>query len=100
VATVDPLVAGSGEIATGTTRSGIHSTPFARGRRRCRTGGALTCGSAVTNQPLSDQPGADTIDGKGGDDVICGGDGNDWIDGGAGTDTCTSGEVRMSSCEL
>jgi hypothetical protein len=62
--------------------------------------------------------GADTVNGNGGDDVICGGDGpdtidggdgNDWLDGGAGndslrggagTDTCTSGEVRMSSCEL
>jgi hypothetical protein len=60
--------------------------------------------------------GADTINGNGGDDVICGGggadtidggDGDDWIDGGAdldsirggsGKDTCTSGEIRMSSC--
>src|SRR5262245_814893 len=71
--------------------------------------------------------GADTINGMGGDDVICGGAGPDTFDvgaanafttgaagktdlpagpgtdsirGGNGTDTCTSGEVRMSSCEL
>jgi hypothetical protein len=70
--------------------------------------------------------GDDVICGGDGPDVIDGGDGNDWIDGeasnddlnggngndtllggagsdslrgGNGTDTCTSGEVRMSSCE-
>ena len=53
--------------------------------------------------------GADTVDGGAGDDSIFGSDGNDTLDGGAqndsirgqgGTDTCTSGEVRMSSCEV
>jgi hypothetical protein len=71
--------------------------------------------------------GDDAICGGDGPDTIDGGDGNDWIDGGAspddlsggngddtldgglhndslrggnGRDTCTSGEVRMSSCEL
>ena len=53
--------------------------------------------------------GADVVDGGGGDDSILGSDGNDTLDGGAqndsirgegGTDTCTSGEVRMSSCEV
>ncbi len=52
--------------------------------------------------------GADVVDGGGGNDSIFGSDGNDTLDGGAqndsirgdgGTDTCTSGEVRMSSCE-
>jgi len=62
--------------------------------------------------------GSDTIDGGGGNDVICGndgnddlhgGNGNDVIDGGPGSDSirgddgrdrCTSGEIRMSSCEI
>ena len=53
--------------------------------------------------------GADLVDGGAGNDSIFGSDGNDTLDGGAqndsirgdgGTDTCTSGEVRMSSCEI
>ena len=53
--------------------------------------------------------GADAVDGGPGNDTINGGDGNDSLDGGAqndsirgdgGTDTCTSGEVRMASCEV
>ncbi len=53
--------------------------------------------------------GADAVDGGPGNDTINGGEGNDTLDGGAqndsirgdgGTDTCTSGEVRMSSCEV
>jgi Ca2+-binding RTX toxin-like protein len=62
--------------------------------------------------------GSDTVRGNGGADVICGGDGDDSIEGGKGDDTldggaqtdsirgdagrdaCTSGERRMSSCEL
>ena len=53
--------------------------------------------------------GADLVDGGAGNDSIFGSDGNDTLDGGAqndsirgdgGADTCTSGEVRMSSCEI
>jgi Ca2+-binding RTX toxin-like protein len=54
--------------------------------------------------------GADVIDGGATDDDLNGGSGNDNIDGGLGTndsvrgdagkDTCTSGERRMSSCEV
>ena len=53
--------------------------------------------------------GADLVDGGAGNDSIFGSDGNDTLDGGAqndsirgdgGSDTCTSGEVRMSSCEI
>ena len=52
--------------------------------------------------------GADTVDGGGGNDDIYGGDVADTLDGGLGSDSirgdggadrCTSGEVRMSSCE-
>jgi hypothetical protein len=52
--------------------------------------------------------GHDWIDGEGSNDDLSGGKGNDTLGGGAGsdslrggngTDTCTSGEVRMSSCE-
>ena len=53
--------------------------------------------------------GADLVDGGAGNDSIFGSDGDDTLDGGAqndsirgdgGADTCTSGEVRMSSCEI
>jgi Ca2+-binding RTX toxin-like protein len=62
--------------------------------------------------------GNDTISGGGGNDVICGNDGNDDLNGGNGNDSldggpgqdsirgdsgrdfCTSGEIRMSSCEV
>ena len=62
--------------------------------------------------------GDDMIKGMHGADVICGGDGNDELEGGPGNDrldggpgsdslrgdggrdTCTSGEIRMSSCEI
>lgn len=54
--------------------------------------------------------GADVIDGGASDDDLNGGDGNDDVDGAAGVndsirgdagqDTCTSGERRMSSCEV
>ncbi len=62
--------------------------------------------------------GTDKVDGLGGNDTLCGGDGPDDVIGGAGADTldggagldslrgdngsdrCTSGEVRMSSCEV
>jgi Ca2+-binding RTX toxin-like protein len=76
---------------------------------------------------INGKGGDDVICGGDGPDTIDGGDGNDWIDGGAsnddlsggngddtlgggagsdslrggnGTDSCTSGETRMSSCEL
>ena len=55
-------------------------------------------------------PGADVIDGGASDDDLNGGGGDDDIDGAAGVndsirgdagqDTCTSGERRMSSCEV
>jgi hypothetical protein len=53
--------------------------------------------------------GADVVDGGAGPDSIFGSAGHDTLDGGAqndsirgegGRDTCTSGEVRMSSCEV
>jgi hypothetical protein len=62
--------------------------------------------------------GNDTITAVGGNDIVCGGAGDDEINGGAGADvldggagydsirgeagkdTCTSGEKRMSSCEI
>ncbi len=52
--------------------------------------------------------GADTVDGGGSNDDVNGGDANDILIGGlgsdsirgdGGTDRCSSGEVRMSSCE-
>jgi Ca2+-binding RTX toxin-like protein len=42
----------------------------------------------------------DDLSGGAGDDTIDGGAGNDSIQGGNGRDRCTSGELRMSSCEL
>jgi len=42
----------------------------------------------------------DDIRGGTGDDVLDGGPQNDSLRGGNGRDTCTSGEVRMSSCEI
>jgi Ca2+-binding RTX toxin-like protein len=53
--------------------------------------------------------GNDWIDGGASSDDLNGGNGDDYLDGGlhndslrgdAGRDTCTSGEVRTSSCEL
>jgi hypothetical protein len=42
----------------------------------------------------------DDLSGGNGNDVLGGGAGNDSLRGGNGTDTCTSGETRLSSCEL
>ena len=41
----------------------------------------------------------DDLNGDKGDDFLDGGLHNDSLRGGDGKDTCTSGEVRMSSCE-
>jgi Ca2+-binding RTX toxin-like protein len=58
---------------------------------------------------LDGQGGKDWIDGGASPDDIYGGAGDDTLDGGlhndslrgeGGRDTCTSGEIRMSSCEL
>ena len=71
-------------------------------------GGDVICGGDGGDL-LRGQGGSDWIDGGASPDDIYGGPGNDILDGGlhndnlrgdGGRDTCTSGEIRMSSCEI
>jgi hypothetical protein len=82
------------------------------------TGGSDTLRGTAGRDVIVGLAGNDVIEGGGGADVICGGDGNDELEGGPGNDrldggpgsdslrgdggrdTCTSGEIRMSSCEI
>ena len=70
--------------------------------------GFMFCFSQAPDDPDPDLPppwfdtgaGFDSILGSAGDDNLDGGTQDDSIRGDAGRDTCTSGEVRMSSCEV
>ena len=73
-----------------------------------RGGDDVICGGDNTDT-IDGGQGADVVDGGAGFDSILGSAGDDNLDGGtqddsirgdAGRDTCTSGEVRMSSCEV
>jgi hemolysin type calcium-binding protein len=63
-------------------------------------GGADTVSGGGGNDVICGGGGPDTLSGDAGDDFLDGGEGNDSLRGGNGRDTCTSGELRMSSCEL
>jgi hypothetical protein len=63
-------------------------------------GGADTVNGRGGNDVICGGGGSDSLTGGGGDDFLDGGDGSDSLRGGNGMDTCTSGELRMSSCEL
>ncbi len=72
------------------------------------SGNDVICGGDGDDE-IDGGSGTDVIDGDGGNDELKGGDGDDTLDGGAGSDdltgqsgrdTCTSGEVRMNSCEV
>ncbi|MEY2420501.1 MAG: hypothetical protein QOI95_568 [Acidimicrobiaceae bacterium] len=71
-------------------------------------GNDVICGGDG-NDIIDSGAGQDIVDGGAGNDDITGGLGNDDLDGGLqsdsiragdGKDVCTSGEVRMSSCEV
>ncbi|MCU1498665.1 MAG: putative cadherin domain/calx-beta domain protein [Acidimicrobiales bacterium] len=71
-------------------------------------GNDLICGADGPDS-INGGVGADVVDGGNQDDAIWGGEGNDDLNGGAGNDSirgdggsdrCTSGEARMSSCEV
>jgi hypothetical protein len=63
-------------------------------------GDGPTPSTAATATTTSTVPRARTTSPGNGDDTLDGGLHNDSLRGGNGRDTCTSGEVRMSSCEL
>ena len=64
----------------------------------CAGDGYDTVDGGLGNDLIDGGDGNDTLNGGDGDDTIDGGLGNDAIDGEGGKDRCTSGEIRMSSC--